>query len=109
MSIIIHGIDMPVNCFECPVFKVKPGGVFCKGKRTALSKEEIGELPQIPKWCPLSEVPRHGRLVDAETLLDSLMQEMRRKNYDEKQILLLAGVMNIINAAPTIIEAEVKE
>lgn len=46
------------------------------------------------------------RAIDADALIAKILNEMRRFNYDEKKILILASVMDMIDSAPTIIEAE---
>ena len=46
------------------------------------------------------------RAIDSEALIAKILNEMRRFSYDEKTILILASVINMVDEAPTIIEAE---
>ena len=41
-------------------------------------------------------------LKDADVLIAKIMNEMRRYNYDEKKILTLASVIDMIDELPTI-------
>ena len=94
MNIIIKGMEMPkTGEYRCVIRKWREG----------ITIDLYGEEELCGTLLP---VPPHGRLIDADALLDNLMQQMRRKNYDEKWVLILAGVMNTIDAAPTFIEAE---
>lgn len=42
------------------------------------------------------------RAIDSEALIAKLLNEMRRFNYDEKTILILSSVMNMVDGLPTI-------
>lgn len=92
MSVLIKGMkEMPKNCCECFAFKSNnTGHLFCKSKRTAFGRGDAEWLPKrTPNWCPLVPVPSHGRLIDADALLDSLqkffdMAEKKRKIYRRK-------------------------
>ena len=94
MSILIKGMEMPANCFLCPLSVLNGERLFCE-----VTKEEVIRAKRS-SCCPLVPVPPHGRLGD----LDALMQH---------EVLLLrdGGRLPIIYAsyvrnAPTIIPAE---
>ena len=80
---------MPKNCGECPLLNYhspcwKNGGAV--------------DWENRPNWCPLIEVPPHGRLIDADALTTvTEMVNGKWKTYLE--------VFEITDA-PTIIEAE---
>lgn len=74
MSILIRGMEMPKNCKECR---------FCVNGFTddapmyecaVQSYENVSVLVESggkpfdfrPDWCPLTELPPHGRLIDAD-------------------------------------------
>lgn len=80
MSVLIKGMELPQNCYECPFEMVEfydfEDHVKC---------ELTGKLTGINK-CPLVQIPPHGRLIDADALPD---------RYAEVRDL-----------APTIIDAE---
>ena len=94
MSVLIKGMKMPSSCHEC----VAGFGMSC----FVCPPEEDGECPDKgrPSWCPLIEVPKHGRLIDA----DALMQERTCDDYD-----FLIVDWDVVENAPTIIEAEGKD
>ena len=87
MSILIRGLKMPKNCAECPVAL---SGKYCRINQTFTT---YIKLPMRPDHCPLVELPEyHGRLVDA--------------NYLEEHADEWLSTYNLIDSAPTIIEAE---
>ena len=53
--------------------------------------------------CPLVEVPKHGRLIDADALLESI-KEARKRNPEIADDYFI--VANWLRSAPTIIEKE---
>ena len=82
MSILIKGMEMPKNCFLCPLSFLQGERLFC-----VQTKEEVLRA-KIDSNCPLVELPPHGDLIDREAL------PMSRVEWED-----------IVNA-PTIIEAE---
>ena len=79
MSVYIKGFPLPNNCGACPL-------------RLAWCRERIYMVTR-PERCPLVPIPEHGRLIDA----DALMENAQYK-----------GTHDIVNAwdianAPTII------
>lgn len=94
MSILIKGMEMPKECWKCPLL----GNLSCNYKK------ELIPLEGKRNDCPLVEVPPHGRLIDADALLKTDRNVyginggaigVRHNFYDEE----------ILNA-PTIIESE---
>lgn len=88
MGIYIKGMEMPEHCDEC-----------------YLREENICPLTKtnvtgwgIPLNCPLVPVPPHGRLIDADSLLQCL------DNLPYK-----GSVKRVLMSAPTILEAEEDE
>jgi len=72
LSILIKGMEMPKSCFYCPFReKVNPDDYVCM----ALNKEFEETFSLIVgrrhENCPLVPVPLHGRLIDADALLDA--------------------------------------
>lgn len=98
MSILIKGMEMPRSCDGCNFCDYEQGCclVFGEGER-GTGGEKDGRM----EWCPLVEIPPHGRLIDADELL-------KRKGdaYDSRGHLLYAVGTGSIVTAPTIIEAE---
>lgn len=102
MSILIKDMEMPESCLVCPA---------CQGDECWI----IEGRPQVPdiinrraRWCPLVSVPMHGRLIDA----DVLMQTIREHDYpltahfnSIDNGMFTDGIQQAVDAAPTIIEA----
>lgn len=66
MSVYIKGLEMPKNCVECVFYrKTDPIYDYC-----CISSA----VPKgyVPEDCPLIPVPDHGRLIDADKLMDAL-------------------------------------
>lgn len=107
MSVIIKGMEMPKDCVFCPMAHWNKidrltGCEVVGGKRYVPETDtDYWESSHRPDWCPLVEVPKHGRLIDADALL-------RHKGdaYDSRGHLLYAVGMGNIVTAPTIIETE---
>lgn len=84
MSILIKNMEIPEHCGYC---RFRYDGI-CH----ALQKTQYAVTD-----CPLVSVPTpHGRLIDADELIDSLPVDY-------------PSVVMAINTAPTIVPAEVKE
>lgn len=88
MSVIIKGMQMPGNCFRCKINKV------CN-QRWFLNTDNR------PDDCPLMEVPPHGRLVDADCLID-MKYRIDHPYYEYVEVVNVEDIDN----APTVIEAE---
>lgn len=67
MSILIPG-KMPTCCWDCPC-AYETEGVhhnYCQAVGYDTKLPDDGR----PDWCPLIELPPHGRLIDADALLE---------------------------------------
>lgn len=95
-DVLIKGMEMPTNCQHCLFSDYESR--YCKA-----ANEYIPMLGH-PRFCPLVEVPTHGRLIDADELL-------KRKGdcYDHEGHLLYAVGTGDIMLAPTVIEASEEE
>jgi len=82
MSVLIKGMGMPGNCAGCFM-------------RFSGCEQRIYQDCR-PKGCPLVEVPKHGRLIDADALNFSSMLDSIDQGIAEETVM----------DAPTIIEAE---
>ena len=101
MGVYIKGMEMPRNCIECRFENFNNCDVL--DKRV--------ESVDVPHWCPLIEVPPHGRLIDGDALAKDI-----DKAYDElnngkdlpfrERTVAYVFAQKIISHAPTIIEAE---
>lgn len=74
MSILIRGMEMPTRCFSCPMCDVENAEVNCAiSHGSYIEYREVDPKVAIqgrPSDCPLIEVPPHGRLIDADALLE---------------------------------------
>lgn len=103
MSILIKGMEMPTRCADCPM---------CYDYiRCRLLQESFGEFDCVEyRWecCPLIEVPKHGRLIDADALND-----MINRSYPMTDRVDVhngyAICQELIKSLPTIIESEVQD
>lgn len=85
MSVLIKGMKMPQACWCCPITKCEHCMHFYAKSR--------------PINCPLTELPPHGRLIDADAL------KTKRKWTDDFYETEYVEVADI-DDAPTILEAE---
>ena len=116
MSILIKGVKMPEKCAKC--FAYDMDYQWCKALWANTNWDTRDSS------CPLVEVPAHGRLIDADSLLERQRKfycedcERRkgRKNGKIQFLYEIGGVpcrachlndaMCGIEDAPTVIEAE---
>lgn len=99
MSVLIKGMEMPNTCYECNFCQhyVEPNqGYYCVALFADLHRTGINN--ERNENCPLVEVPKHGRLIDADCCNDYFYEHMS----DDMMI----AAMNAINEMPTIIERE---
>ena len=109
MSILIKGMEMPKNCFDCPINCRMPDyTLLCRldfRPRDALLRND----------CPLIELRPHGRLIDADALMLKIQEYIEEYSdidengvHDPKWCAMKEAEM-VIYKAPTIIPAEVEE
>jgi len=94
MSILIKGMEMPKNCWDCPLINTNPCA--CKGYSTALE-----HVTDRHADCPLVPVPPHGRLIDADALREDWLE-----NGENEYVYDTNAFLDSLDSAPTIIPAE---
>lgn len=71
MSVLIRGMRPTHSCEACPCYKPYDFGTrtgdSCNVTGTSTALVEVGEKPD---WCPLTEMPPHGRLIDFDKAID---------------------------------------
>lgn len=77
MSIIIKDMEVPTSCAECPCCRHDnwngETAHQCNVSFITFGAEDENWIYNTrPNWCPLIELPPHGRLVDADKLMMSL-------------------------------------
>lgn len=102
MSLIIKGMKMPNTCEEC---EFASWSNLCQTMWCNRIEEPTGEdyskdyKVKRADYCPLVELPPHGRLIDADALIHEYYKNPSYPN-----------LCKALNNAPTIIESEgVKE
>ena len=102
MSLLIKGMEMPNNCQECVC--INDEYFYCQAVGRQPQDENV--VSRRPDWCPLADVPTpHGRLIDKDKLL-SQFREMSLDDLSLAEDFIEHGVDEVIDDAPTIIEAE---
>ena len=103
MSILVKGMEMPKNCFECPWrCKVDPENLLCRISGEYFEETFSDTIQNRHKSCPLVPVPPHGRLIDAAALLEDIRKNSVSYFADE-------FAHEWVDVAPTIIPAEPAE
>ena len=101
MSILIKGMEMPKSCGFCPFENHTDNGYECRINGC------LTEYQKRPPDCPLALVPPHGRLIDADALIDYVAEKYNVKKVGEQKAFEMADfVLFDIPDAPTIIPAE---
>ena len=100
MSVLIKNMEMPTSCDDCEFCKRAIGYDWCcipmgKGRSKPLDEPVIK-----PDWCPLVPVPPHGRLIDADALMEQVERDTPLSAVFEKTM------RRYLNTAPTIVPAE---
>ena len=63
MSVIAKNMKMPKSCYRCPM--ANDDFYLCGATEKYLENDSEERRPD---WCPLIELPPHGRLIDADKL-----------------------------------------
>ena len=102
-GIYIPGMEMPQSCRSCFV-RVRAWGAFpaCD----VAENYEVGRdlvldgytYKKVPDGCPLIPVPDHGRLIEADALIEEIAPILEKRG--------LNAAITLAYAAPTIIPAD---
>ena len=121
MSVIIKGMEMPNNCFLCPLSVLVGERLVCE-----VTRDEVLRW-KIDFNCPLVELPPHGRLIDADELVADIKGQAERlwtldsvserdyfieRNEKFRQAMFKAWCESLfayLDTRPTVIEREVAE
>ena len=99
---IMIDIPMPHNCIVCRFYE---RSAFLYSSRCCINRREhgYGEGGNFrPDWCPLKKLPKHGKLIDADTLgMTDFEIVMCNGDYKELAKMILEKIEN----APTVIPA----
>lgn len=102
MDILIKGMEMHKSCEECFACHEcsYESSDYCNILKAMTTRGERR------KDCPLVELLKHGRLIDADRLalaVAKAQDSMLHKEYDP--FMLLGDVLRWIALAPTVVEA----
>ena len=105
MSVLIKGMEMPKSCHECRLYE---GDIYyCS------AADKMLDIPDSSaekcQFCPLAEVPQHGRLIDADELqrqFERMANEEWNKNIAVSAASCFDDAAVVVEDAPTIIERE---
>ena len=122
-DVLIKGMEMPKSCGDCP-FLYDHDACYLSGMWNDMrfmllcfnghtNEYKLGEFPFKEKrvdWCPLVEVPTHGRLIDADELRAAMYHNAFEKDSDMQRWdsgcwIRYKMFEKVIEAAPTVIEA----
>lgn len=104
-DMLIRGIEMPERCDLCPLLTDDGDYDVCYINKKFVpwewkSKMSMETINPKPDWCPLIELPPHGRLIDADAVLAKENQHLEYLS-DEWYV-----EVRTIENAPTVIEAD---
>lgn len=100
MSFIVP-MEKPKRCGLCPCFHVEHP-MHCQAVKAHKDKRIIAPYgAPIPDWCPLIELPPHGRLVDLDKMVDEY--------WDGSSMRIGKTDIKDIEEYDTVIEAEGSE
>ena len=111
-DILIKNMKMPTSCITCPLCECRNECAYCEVGDKYLSWDWDERLRSSRNdHCPLTEVPPHGRLIDADALKEQWLNA--EKTIGAEKVLNLPlecfisyGCVYDLDNAPTIIEAE---
>lgn len=118
MSVLIRGMELPKGCHFCPMAHWTSGTDEFSGcevvpgkKHTMFEDEAYANSPTAsrPDWCPLHALHPHGRLIDADALLDIIKSNAYPvwHGYNEFEYgMTLYGIQQAISEALTAIPAD---
>lgn len=97
MSFIVP-MEKPKRCGLCPCFHAEHP-MHCQAVKAHKDKRIIAPYgAPIPDWCPLIELPPHGRLAD----LDQMIEDY----WDGNHMEIDEGDLKAISQYKVVIEAE---
>ena len=97
MSVLIKGMEMPEKCDYCPFYDDSVYG-------DCTITHKMVDYATKPDDCPLIEIPPHGRLIDADALMDVLWRAKEDDPLQYKEDYFT--VSDWLWVTPTVIEAE---
>lgn len=95
MSVLIKGMKMPKSCLLCPF-----GDEFGK----CCVNAELEDANELTHSCPLVELPDHGRLIDADALINKWRESLGITEEDRGAVFVgYTQIPSLVNSMPTVI------
>ncbi len=96
MGIYVKDMDMPERCKKCDFLSLTRFCPVCQ----RLKKRTDSKAQNVRPDCPLTEVTTpHGRLIDADKLLESFREALNEDRH-------FVNYFALVDEAPTVVEAE---
>lgn len=100
MNVLIKGMEMPTSCYACNCFiRDSDGSDYC-----CLLMQDIEDNGKRNDNCPLVTISSHGRLIDADVVIDRI--DMNIGLYGADFPITQARMRSFIEHAPTFMDAE---
>ena len=116
MSVLVKGIEMPKNCYDCSFIQASVAGYFYCVAGDGIEENLKKLYEHRMSDCPLVEVKEpHGRLGDLDALYEEISNGNKAYNgiegYDGEypNIANVDDCLDAIKYAETVIEAEGRE
>ena len=85
MDILIKGMAMPGNCFDCPFgVDVDVGVGVAHG--CSILKDFAQYANERHRECPLVEIPPHGDLIDSDSVVNAQFYDEEHEEWFVKKI-----------------------
>ena len=105
--ILIKNVEMPTNCYKCPMRRRDGMDLVCPIAHERFSVADVNILEYRHKNCPLVPVPPHGRLIDEAVLWVEINKICDRRDAGIiTDLTCLQQLLSAVRHAPTVIEAE---
>lgn len=111
MSVVIKEMKYPESCAECALWMYDDQGAMCPFKEHKYISDGDWQPPsdtEKGEWRPLVELPvKHGRLIEADSLKETLDYYIREAGWGERANQVLGRVKDeFIDSERTVVEAE---
>lgn len=110
MGVYIKNIKMPDSCINCPFSVSVNFGLVCCPTSTTIPDSklfnDVGEPLDRQGYCPLTELPPHGRLIDTDSTVEVELYDDEHEEWKTKFMSVETYLGYCYNEVPTIIEGE---
>ena len=111
-DLLIKGMETPKDCPQCPLSHWNKldrlTGCDLVWRHVPESETDYWQINTRPDWCPLVEIPPHGRLIDSSELLATITECAYTIGLQFDEVVFgmrLDDIVRMVLNAPTVIEA----